>query len=182
MFKISRKFRHINESKQFYFWFSSICGGSDIDSPDWIRKKLAAINSKIEDDKCIQYATTVALNYKEIKWNPERVSDIKLLLNKYDLEKINYPSKVGDWKRFEKNNPSIALNILCVPKKNKYFQLISKIIFPAMRNIILWMIPNEEKEGWHYLAVKEFFTLLRGIISKHHGDFYCLNCIHSFKT
>ena len=44
------------------------------------------------------------------------------------------------------------------------------------------MIPSEEKEGWHYLAVKKLFTLLRGITSKHHGDFYYLNCLHSFKT
>ena len=32
------------------------------------------------------------------------------------------------------------------------------------------MISDEEKEGWHYLAVKELFTLLRGITSKRHGD------------
>ena len=44
------------------------------------------------------------------------------------------------------------------------------------------MIPNEEKEVWHYLAVKKLSTLLRGITSKHHGDFYCLNCPHSFRT
>ena len=25
-------------------------------------------------------------------------------------------------------------------------------------------------------------TLLKGITSKHHWDFYCLNCLHSFKT
>ena len=41
------------------------------------------------------------------------------------------------------------------------------------------MIPNEEKEGRHYLAVKRLSTLLRGITSNHHGDFYCLNCLHS---
>ena len=41
------------------------------------------------------------------------------------------------------------------------------------------MIPNEEKEGWHYLAVKKL--LLRGITLKHHGDFYCLYCLHSFR-
>ena len=44
------------------------------------------------------------------------------------------------------------------------------------------MIPNEEKEGWHYLAVRKLSTLLKGITSKHHGDFYCLNCLHSFRT
>ena len=42
------------------------------------------------------------------------------------------------------------------------------------------MIPNGE--GWHYLAVKKLSALLRGITSKHHGDFYCLNCLHLFAT
>ena len=29
-------------------------------------------------------------------------------------------------------------------------------------------------------AVKKLLALLRGITSEHHGDFYCLNCFHSF--
>ena len=44
------------------------------------------------------------------------------------------------------------------------------------------MIPNKEKEGRHYLAVKKLSELLHGITSKHKGDFYCLNCLHSFRT
>ena len=40
------------------------------------------------------------------------------------------------------------------------------------------MISNKEKQ-WHYLAVK---NLLRGITSNNNGDFYCLNCIHSFRA
>ena len=44
------------------------------------------------------------------------------------------------------------------------------------------MILNEEKEGWHYLAVKKLSALLHGITSKHKGDFYCLNCLNYFKT
>ena len=39
-------------------------GGSNIDSPDWIKKKKATINPKNEDDKCFQYAAAVALNYE----------------------------------------------------------------------------------------------------------------------
>ena len=35
-------------------------------------------------------------------------------------------------------------------------------------------------EKWHYLAVKKLSALLRGITSKHEGDFYCLNCFHSY--
>ena len=41
------------------------------------------------------------------------------------------------------------------------------------------MIPNG---GWYYLPVKKLSTLLRGITSKHHSDFHCLNCLHSFRT
>ena len=42
------------------------------------------------------------------------------------------------------------------------------------------MIPN--RKGWHYLAAKNLSPLLRGIMSKRHGEFYCLNCLHSFRT
>ena len=42
------------------------------------------------------------------------------------------------------------------------------------------MIPK--REGWHYLAVKKLSTLSRGITAKYNGCFYCLNCLHSFRT
>ena len=47
--------------------------GSYIDSPEWLKNKKATINPKINDDKCFQYALTVALNYQNIKNNPERI-------------------------------------------------------------------------------------------------------------
>ena len=43
------------------------------------------------------------------------------------------------------------------------------------------MITNDNK-NWHYLAVKSLSRLLRGITSNHIGDFYCLNCFHSYRT
>ena len=98
-------------------------GDSFIDSPDWIKKKKAAINTRNTDDKCFQYAATVALNYEEIKRNPEIVSNVKPFINKYNWKGMNYPSKTDDWKTFEKNNPTITFYILYI-KKNKYFQLI----------------------------------------------------------
>ena len=56
-------------------------GGYFIDYPDWIKKKKATINPKNKDDKCFQYAATVALNYEKTKLNPERVSNIKPFIN-----------------------------------------------------------------------------------------------------
>ena len=45
---------------------------------------------------------------------------------------------------------------------------------------MLLIIPN--REGWHYLPVKKLSALLKYITSKHDDDFYCLNCLHLFKT
>ena len=48
------------------------------------------------------------------------------------------------------------------------------------KQVIFLKIPNGEE--WHYFAVKIPSTLLRRITSKHYGDFYCMNCLHSFRT
>ena len=69
-----------------------------------MKKKKATINPKNADDKCFQFAVTVALNYEEIESHPERFSSIKSFINKYNCKGINYPSKLDDWKIFEKDN------------------------------------------------------------------------------
>ena len=66
-------------------------GWSYISSPDWIKKMKATINPKNTEDKCFQYAVTVALNYGESKWNRERISNIRPFINKYNGKGINYP-------------------------------------------------------------------------------------------
>ena len=48
---------------------------------------------------------------------------------------------------FEKNNPTIALNILYIEEKEISPVFISKINSNSQKQIILLMIPNEEKEG-----------------------------------
>ena len=87
------------------------------------------------------------MNYEEIKCNPESVSDIKLFMYKYDWEGINYPSKIDDWKMFEKNNLTIALNISCTNKKEILPAYISKHNLIREKQIILLMTRNEEKDG-----------------------------------
>ena len=70
--------------------------GSYLESPNWIKSKKATINLENEDDKCIQYAATISLNYGRIMWNSDRVSNIKPFINKYDWDGRKYPSKIDD--------------------------------------------------------------------------------------
>ena len=60
-------------------------GKSYIKSPDWISSKKATINPKnTKDNKCFQYAITVALNHQGISSHPERISKIKPHMDKYN--------------------------------------------------------------------------------------------------
>ena len=68
-----------------------------------MKQKKIAINPKNKDDKCFQFAGKVLLNHGEIKWNPERVSNIKLFINKCSWEEIKYTTNTDDWKRFGQN-------------------------------------------------------------------------------
>ena len=42
------------------------------------------------------------------------------------------------------------------------------------------MITDGEK--CHYLSIKRFSALFRGIIRNNRGEFYCLNCFQSYTT
>ena len=92
---------------------------SYIDSPEWLKNKKATINLKNNDDNCFQYALIVALDYQNIKKDRQRISKIKPLINQYDWKGINFPSQKEDWKKFESNHKSIAINILFVPYNTK---------------------------------------------------------------
>ena len=39
-----------------------------------------------------------------------------------------------------------------------------------------------DRKKWHHLVVKKLSTLFCKLTSKNNGDFYCLNCLHSFRT
>ena len=101
----------------------------------------------------------------EIK-NSQIIPRIQPFKNKYSWKGLNHPPEKEDWKKFEKNNPTIAR----VSKQNSKRE----------KQVMLLMIPNGDQ--WHYLAVKNWSALLRRITSKHGGDFYRLDCFHSFKT
>ena len=74
----------------------------------------------------------------------------------------------------EKQSNSLSVSINVLYAKNIYPADASKHNSNCEKQVILLMIPN--REGWRYLA------LFRGITSKHHGDFYCINCLHLLAT
>ena len=112
--------------------------GSYIEAPKWIKNKKATINPQNKDDKCFQYAVTIALNYDRIEKHPERLNNVKPFINQYDWT---------DWKKFELNSKSIALNVLYVLEGEKTIRHAYKSKYNLKREnqVILLMITNGEK-------------------------------------
>ena len=145
-------------------------GGSYIDSPKWLKDKKSTINPINNDDKCLQYAVTLALNIDKIRTNLQRISKIKPFIKQCNWKDIDFPSTSKDWRKFELNN-KIALNILYVPDNSRKIQVAYKSNhnLTCDKQVILLMITDGEK--WHYLTVKNLPGLLRGITLSHKEDF-----------
>ena len=87
-------------------------------------------------------------------------------------------------KRLRKSNPTIPLNILYIKEKEICPAYISKINLNCEKQIILLILLRfkMKKRRMALSCSKKLSTLLRGITSKHHGDFHCLNSLYSFRT
>ena len=96
-----------------------------------------------------------------MKNNPERISKTKPFIDPCNWKEIDFPSHRKDWKKFESNNKSIALNILYVPHNTEEIRHAykSKYNLNCGNQVILLMITDSEK--LRYLAVKSFFALFR---------------------
>ena len=94
---------------------------SCIMSPDWIANKKATINLKNEkDNACFKWSIIAGLNYNKI-----REKELKKLL-KFRRVDTDFSSYQRDWEEFERENTSIALNILFVSHNSEEIKLAYK--------------------------------------------------------
>ena len=112
------------------------------------------------------------------------MSNIKQFLNEYNWNGIKYPSKKEDWKRFEKNNPTVALSVLYSEEMEMCPAYISKINSNCGKRIILSKIEKKKKKKKAGIIFqwKKVSALLYGITSKHKGEYNCFSCLHSLRT
>ena len=168
----------INDDENYYYF--AVKSKLELYSSEWLRSKKESITS---EDNCFQNALNDSLDYQTIKTHPERISKLKSYINQYNWKDIKFPSDKENWKKFEQNNKEITLNILFVPYNKKEIEptYTSKHNYKHKKQVILLMITDDDNR-WHYLAVKCLPALFRRITSINNGDFYRLNCFHSYQT
>ena len=158
-------------------------GSSYIPSPKWLINKKSTLDPHNKDNWCFLFGIVLALNYQRISNNPQRVSNLMPFIPNYNWVNIEFPAGHKEYTIFERDNCDIALNILYVPHKTQEIRpaYISKHKKTCNIHANLLMI-TDGYGNWHYLAIKSIPVLLRGLTSTHNGDYYCLNCFHSYRT
>ena len=129
-------------------------GGSYIKSPEWLANKRATINPKNEnDDECLRWSTISALNYNEIM-----KKEFENIFKKIKHEDKDFSSHQRDWKNFEQNNESIALNVLFASQSSEEITLAykSEHNYKRENKVLLLMINDNEK---YYFTVKSKLEL-----------------------
>ena len=81
---------------------------------------------------------------KKIKENHQRILKIKPFIDQYNWNEIDFPSTGKDWRKFELNNISIAINILYVPHNTEKICHAYKSKYNLIREnqVILLMITD----------------------------------------
>ena len=130
---------------------------SELNSLGWLGGKNEAI---INNDNSFKNALGDALNYQTIKTNPERISKLKPYINKYNWEGIEFPAGPKDWKKFERNNKTIALNILFIPHNTEIIRVAYRSEYNPKRKKQVVLLMSTDGKKWHHLAVANIAALL----------------------
>ena len=143
------------------------------------------------------YAIAIALFDEALGKNPGRISkELIKYANAFNWHDIDFPATYEDYITFERLNETVSLNILYVPlnEVNICPEHISKRNFDKKHQVVLVKI-GDDKGKWHFPALpsnldeagirrpkKSISRLMEGISSNSHDDFYCYECLHSFRT
>ena len=133
----------INDEANNCYYFA-VKNLSELNSLGWLRGKKEALINK---NNSFQNALNDALNYQTIKTNPGRLSKLKPYINRYNWEEIEFPAAPKDWKKFERNNKTIAINILFIPHNTKTIRVAYRLEYNHKRKkqVILLMITGDKK-------------------------------------
>jgi hypothetical protein len=162
--------------------YRPLAGSSFIPTPASLVAKHAVINVYNPDDSmCFVWAVLSALY--PCKKNAERVSKYRPHLNSIDLTGLNFPIPINRIARFEKNNPTISINVYALGKDDR--EIIPKFVTKCgarEKHVDLLLLSSKTGDNFHYTWIKNMSALICRR-SKHVGEVHvCPHCVHPFTS
>ena len=168
-------FQRVNQLEIHFANWKPISGSTFIPLPAKIKNKKAVINLKNEDNQCFKWCVVRALN--PVDKNPNRITkELIEQAESLNWSGLKFPVDLKQIKIFEKNNPSISINVFSY-EGEVYPLKISKI--KKIIIIDLLLISDEVKQ--HYCLIKNLSRLIRSKLTKHHETAeICRSCLNHF--
>ena len=147
-------------------------GSSYIPTPRKLRSKMAIVNPRNKDKKCAMWALLAALY--PVKNHTERVSNYRPHVHKLNLEGVNFPLKMTDIPKVERQN-NVSINVFGFEKDVFPLHMTST---RADRHVNLLLLSDGKKQ--HYTWIKRLNALLYDQNNHHERKYVCSYCLHGF--
>ncbi|XP_025192055.1 uncharacterized protein LOC112592257 [Melanaphis sacchari] len=165
--------------------YTPMDGSSYIPLPAYIDKKKGTINPQNSDQECFKWAILARYvtgpSVYRIGENYRQHED------KHNFNGISFPTPMSDISKFEKNNPTVSVNVYGLDKK---FQPPRK--YPTYEVYPLRVVDEEkanhfdlllvaDESGSHYIYISNFSRLIRSQKTGHKESVvFCKRCFTSF--
>jgi hypothetical protein len=131
-----------------------LVGSSFIPTPASLMAKQALINVYNPDDSmCFVWAVLSALY--PVEKHAAMISKYRPHLNSIDLTGLNYPVPINRIARFEKNNPTISINVYALGKDEE--EVIPKFVTKCgarEKHVDLLLLSSKTGDNFHYTWIK----------------------------
>ena len=129
-----------------------------------------------EDEKCFLWSVLAALHPVNRKDHPHRVQHYKCYENQLNVSGIKFPMKVKDISKFERQNPTISINLFGYEEKELFPVYITER--KKEQHVNLLLISNNDTT--HYCLIRNLSRLLASLTKHRCQKFFCNHCLHGF--
>jgi len=113
--------------------------------------------------------------------NPNRLSNYKPYENTLDISGFIFLLPVKDIPKFEKQNPSISVNVLCSGDMRGYVPLYISKKRDHSHHVNLFLLDGRDNTH-HYVQTKNISRLVAGRTTARDATFVRNHCLHPFRT
>jgi len=131
----------------------------------WLAKKQAVVNVKnTSDSKCFVWSVLAALHRGAR--DPNRLHNYRPHENTLNTSGLTFPMPIKDIPKFEKQNPSISINVLCSSDEGGFVPLYVSKERDRLHHVNLFLLEGPD-DTRHYVLIKNMSRLVAGRTKAH---------------
>jgi len=159
--------------------YRPLAGSTFVPTPPRIANKKAVVNVQNRDNRCFLWAILSCMYPAET--NPHRVSNYVQYENTLNFDGINFPVQTKDIPKFEKQNPTISVNVIPLDPENDGYCVEYMSSEPNREHHVnMLLLDDPESQTSHYVWIKSFSRLVADRTKHGKSNYVCNSCLNVF--